>query len=94
MGMLSFLVDISLEVLNGWKFNAVAHAISVHGGFAAPYAAFSLICACYAAIAGALVSYAAPLAAGSGIPEVKTYLNGVHVKGTCSDMHTQCLSAD
>ena len=22
-----------------------------------------------------------PLAAGSGIPEVKTYLNGVHIKG-------------
>lgn len=34
-----------------------------------------------ACIAGGLVSYIEPLAAGSGIPELKTYLNGVHIKG-------------
>ena len=27
------------------------------------------------------MSFVEPLAAGSGIPEVKTYLNGVHIKG-------------
>lgn len=26
-------------------------------------------------------SFVEPLAAGSGIPEVKTYLNGVHIRG-------------
>ena len=32
-------------------------------------------------MAGGLVSFVEPLAAGSGIPEVKTYLNGLHIKG-------------
>ena len=35
----------------------------------------------YAAVAGALVSFVEPLAAGSGIAEVKTYLNGIHIRG-------------
>lgn len=34
------------------------------------------------------MSFVAPLAAGSGIPEIKTYLNGVHIKGETSP----CLS--
>ena len=38
-------------------------------------------CLSYSALSGALVSFSAPLAAGSGIPEIKTYLNGVHVRG-------------
>ncbi len=35
----------------------------------------------YATVAGCLVSFVEPLAAGSGIPEIKTYLNGIHIKG-------------
>ena len=35
----------------------------------------------YATVAGGLVSFVEPLAAGSGIAEVKTYLNGVHIRG-------------
>ena len=54
------------------------------GGFWAPYLTFITICVSYASVAGCLVSFGAPLAAGSGIPEVKTYLNGVHIKGECS----------
>lgn len=38
-------------------------------------------CVAYSGISGAIVSFIAPLAAGSGIPEIKTYLNGVHIKG-------------
>ena len=36
-------------------------------------------------MSGALVSWGAPLAAGSGIPEIKTYLNGVRTKGNRSN---------
>ena len=32
-------------------------------------------------MAGSLVAFVEPLAAGSGIPEIKTYLNGIHIKG-------------
>lgn len=32
-------------------------------------------------MSGSLVAWGAPLAAGSGIPEIKTYLNGVRTPG-------------
>lgn len=35
-------------------------------------------------MSGSLVSWGAPLAAGSGIPEIKTYLNGVRIRGAIS----------
>ncbi|CAL5218915.1 g661 [Coccomyxa viridis] len=84
MGLCAFLVDISLETLNNWKFGAVDSVIRSRGGFWRPYLAFIGICLLYSGISGALVSFGSPLAAGSGIPEIKTYLNGVHVKGELS----------
>jgi chloride channel 7 len=45
------------------------------------YISSLFVTCCLAAVAGGLVSYVEPLAAGSGIPELKTYLNGVHLKG-------------
>ena len=57
-----------------------AHAPAT-GGFLAPYLTHISISAGFALVAGGLVSFVEPLAAGSGIPEVKTYLNGVHIKG-------------
>ena len=53
----------------------------MHGGFWAPYLTFLAFCLGFAALSGALVSFGAPLAAGSGIPEIKTYLNGVRIRG-------------
>ena len=41
-----------------------------------------------AGVSGCIVSFVAPLVAGSGIPEIKTYLNGVHIKGETN----ACLS--
>lgn len=35
----------------------------------------------FVAVSGSLVAWGAPLAAGSGIPEIKTYLNGVRTPG-------------
>jgi H+/Cl- antiporter ClcA len=32
-------------------------------------------------VSGSLVAWGAPLAAGSGIPEIKVYLNGVRTPG-------------
>lgn len=49
-------------------------------------------CLGYSAVSGALVSFGAPLAAGSGIPEIKTYLNGVHVRGAALSI-TACTAA-
>lgn len=81
MGTFAFAVDIGLETLNTWKYNAVRNVIRAGNGFWAPYAVFMAFCLGYSGLSGALVSFGAPLAAGSGIPEVKTYLNGVHIRG-------------
>ena len=51
------------------------------GGFWAPFATFVSISIGYAIVAASLVAFIEPLAAGSGIPELKTYLNGIHIKG-------------
>ena len=47
----------------------------------APFLMYVGISLLYASVAGALVSFVEPLAAGSGIAEVKTYLNGIHIRG-------------
>ena len=56
-------------------------SICCPGGFWTPYATYVFISLIYASVAGGLVSFVEPLAAGSGIAEIKTYLNGVHIKG-------------
>ncbi|CAN0085394.1 unnamed protein product, partial [Ectocarpus fasciculatus] len=50
----------------------------------AAFIAFALSCAFFALLAGMLVVYVSPLAEGSGIPDTKSYLNGVHLKGLFS----------
>lgn len=82
MGFLGFAVDWAVVELNTLKFSAARAAIRAsNSGFFWPYTVFSLFCVGYAAISGSLVSWGSAAAAGSGIPEIKTYLNGVHVPG-------------
>ena len=51
---------------------------------AAGYLTFALSSAIFACLSSYLVVFHAPLAEGSGIPDVKSYLNGVHLKGLFS----------
>lgn len=81
MGATAFCVDILLEKLNNWKFGAVVAVIRARGGFWLPYLTLLAFCLGYCALAGAIPSYVAPLSAGSGIPEIKSYLNGVRIRG-------------
>ena len=46
-----------------------------------PYLVFCAFCVAYSSVSGSLVAWGSAAAAGSGIPEIKTYLNGVHVPG-------------
>jgi H+/Cl- antiporter ClcA len=50
----------------------------------AAYISFALSCAFFAFLSAALVVFMAPQAEGSGIPDVKSYLNGVHLRGLFS----------
>ncbi len=91
MGMLAFLVDIVLQRLNSFKYTAVETVVANHGGFWAPYMVWLVFTMGYSAMSAFLVTSFAPLGAGSGIPEIKTYLNGVHIKGAATHTHTDCL---
>ena len=91
MGFCAFLVDIFLQIMNSAKYEAVEHVVGHTGGFFAPYIVWLCFTIGFSTISGCIVSFVAPLAAGSGIPETKTYLNGVHIKGGystrgCSDL--------
>jgi chloride channel 7 len=81
MGFVAFFIDTGIEILTTWKYTAAKKMIERGHGFWRPYFSFIALTLLYAACAGGLVSYLEPLAAGSGIPEVKTYLNGVHIRG-------------
>jgi len=82
MGFIAFVVEGLVDKLNLFRYGVIGEKVGVDGmsRFVAYLAHVSVSCA-FAAVAGALVSYVEPLAAGSGIPEMKTYLNGVHLKG-------------
>ena len=60
------------------------------GGFWGPYITFTVVSLGYGVIAGSLVSFVEPLAGGSGIPEVKTYLNGIHIKCAPDQPYRKC----
>ncbi|DBA81171.1 TPA: hypothetical protein ACH3X2_006989 [Trebouxia sp. C0005] len=81
MGCIGFAVDWGINLLNDAKYQSTASVLRSHGGFWAPFATFVSISIGYAIVAGSLVAFVEPLAAGSGIPEIKTYLNGIHIKG-------------
>lgn len=81
MGVLAFLTDWGIELMNDLKYAATEEHIREGGGFFRPFMVYLSFSVGYAFVAAALVSYVEPLAAGSGIPEIKTYLNGVHIKG-------------
>jgi chloride channel 7 len=81
MGFIAFTVDGLIDKLNAFKFGTVTSLIQ-NGVSAFPsWVAFICLSCFLAACAGGLVSFIEPLAAGSGIPELKTYLNGVHLRG-------------
>lgn len=90
MGMLAFLVDIVLQRLNSFKYTAVKTVVAHHGGFWAPYMVWLVFTMGYSAMSAFLVTSFAPLGAGSGIPEIKTYLNGVHIKGAATYTVLSC----
>ena len=81
MDLIAFVVDGLIDKLNAFKFGSTTGLIASRVAAFPTWLTFVSIAALYSFVAGGMVSYVAPLAAGSGIPELKTYLNGVHLKG-------------
>lgn len=77
--VVAFVINLSVENIAGLKFSWT---------FAAMSQSYILGFVCYLSInillvtsSSYIVTYFAPAAAGSGIPEVKCYLNGVDLPG-------------
>lgn len=85
MGFVAFVVNGLIAKLDAFKFGLTEALIDPgavqDGGLVPAYLTYVSMSSLYAFVAGAGVAYLGPLAAGSGIPEMKTYLNGVHLKG-------------
>lgn len=75
-GLVGFFNNIAVENIAGYKLLLATDLMSKDRYFAA-FAAFAGCNVVLAIAAGALCAFIAPAAAGSGIPEVKAYLNGI-----------------
>ncbi|KAI4367394.1 hypothetical protein MLD38_023136 [Melastoma candidum] len=75
-GLVGFFNNISVENIAGFKLLLTNNLMSKHRYYEA-FAAYAGCNMVLAVMAAALCAYIAPAAAGSGIPEVKAYLNGV-----------------
>ena len=73
-------INLTVENLAGVKFMTTSSLLVSHGA-AASFAFFATINVSLAAAASAVTVLFAPAAAGSGIGDVKAYLNGVDVPG-------------
>lgn len=75
-GLIGFFNNIAVENISGFKL-LLTNNLMLEGSYFKALLAFAGCNMAFACIAGALCAYIAPAAAGSGIPEVKAYLNGV-----------------
>lgn len=82
-GALAFVVDYTCENLEYLKWNIAAYPLerveTPKSAFATATAALTLFSLVLVAVASCLVLFCEPIAAGSGIPEVKTYLQGCRI---------------
>eukprot|EP01064_Diplonema_japonicum_P027922 TRINITY_DN4169_c2_g1_i1.p1 TRINITY_DN4169_c2_g1~~TRINITY_DN4169_c2_g1_i1.p1 ORF type:complete len:844 (+),score=161.06 TRINITY_DN4169_c2_g1_i1:68-2533(+) len=83
-GTTAFLIDKGIEQISKYKWKWVGEQMETSSGggtvpFLSPFLTFSAMNLVLSVAAASLVVYVEPLAAGSGIPEVKCYLNGIRI---------------
>eukprot|EP01065_Artemidia_motanka_P034801 TRINITY_DN4262_c5_g1_i1.p1 TRINITY_DN4262_c5_g1~~TRINITY_DN4262_c5_g1_i1.p1 ORF type:complete len:1271 (+),score=408.05 TRINITY_DN4262_c5_g1_i1:191-3814(+) len=77
----AFFINYFTKVIFDWKFDWIVDAIGdCDGCKMKPLGMYAGVNAGFTAIAAVLV-FISPVAAGSGIPEIKCYLNGVKIPG-------------
>ncbi|CAL1384809.1 unnamed protein product [Linum trigynum] len=75
-GVVGFFNNLAVENIAGFKL-MWTNSLMLQNNYYLAFGAFAGCNAVLAVAAAALCAYGAPAAAGSGIPEVKAYLNGV-----------------
>ncbi|CAK8985921.1 unnamed protein product [Durusdinium trenchii] len=78
-GLVAVAVELSLHYLLEEKLKLLDLVGRSTESLGAQYLCDIGFCLCAAAIAGILVCFVEVLAAGSGIPEIKCFLNGIHL---------------
>ncbi|GBG34501.1 H+/Cl- exchange transporter 7 [Hondaea fermentalgiana] len=75
VGCLAIIVDVSVEALSGHKFEVMNQKLvhDTHGRAFVYYAGYNIL---FVSIATAFVAFLDLKAKGSGIPEIKSFLNG------------------
>ncbi|QCD95040.1 chloride channel protein CLC-c-like [Vigna unguiculata] len=75
-GLVGFFNSFAVENISGFKL-LLTTTLMTKNRYLEAFLAYAGVNICLAAAAAALCAFIAPAAAGSGIPEVKAYLNGV-----------------
>ncbi|XP_041087090.1 H(+)/Cl(-) exchange transporter 7-like [Polyodon spathula] len=81
-GLIACFIDIVVEQLAGVKYNVVKHNIdtfTVAGGLSISLMLWAALNAAIVMVGSIMVAFFEPAAAGSGIPQIKCYLNGVKI---------------
>uniref|UniRef100_A0A0D6QZK5 Chloride channel protein n=1 Tax=Araucaria cunninghamii TaxID=56994 RepID=A0A0D6QZK5_ARACU len=82
-GLVGFIINLAVENIAGAKL-VITNNFMIEERYAMAFAVFAgsnLVLVTFAAV---VCAYIAPAAAGSGIPEVKAYLNGIDAPGILS----------
>lgn len=79
--LIAFVIDVCIEEFSEIKYRELKKSVDAHlpHRMYVPYLLWVLSNICIVFIGSVLVAYVEPVAAGSGIPQVKCYLNGVKV---------------
>ncbi|KAJ1378929.1 Chloride channel, voltage gated [Sesbania bispinosa] len=80
LGLVGFCNNLAVENLAGMKF-VITSNMMLEGRFLLAFVTFFASNLCLTLFASIITALIAPTAAGSGIPEVKAYLNGVDAPG-------------
>eukprot|EP00850_Spirogloea_muscicola_P011972 SM000076S21793 [mRNA] locus=s76:235730:243321:- [translate_table: standard] len=75
----AFFINVAVENLAGWKFTATFWLL--RHSYAAAFIVYALFNVALVLSSVHIVTEYAPAAAGSGIPEIKGYLNGIDTPG-------------
>ncbi|XP_034046161.1 H(+)/Cl(-) exchange transporter 7 isoform X2 [Thalassophryne amazonica] len=79
-GLIACFIDIVVEQLAGFKYQAIKNNIESFtevGGLSVSLILWAVLNIAFVMVGSIMVAFFEPVAAGSGIPQIKCYLNGV-----------------
>ncbi|KAG7335344.1 hypothetical protein KOW79_001940 [Hemibagrus wyckioides] len=81
-GSIAFFIDILVENLAGLKYDVIKEYIDKFteaGGLSISLILWAVLNSAFVMLGAFIVAFIEPIAAGSGIPQIKCYLNGVKI---------------